>query len=578
VVPQITQEAGIELMRFYLTHLGLEMYSDDVLAKAYNRVDGHPYFLRSLVILSETYSLPAILESLPKFQQQIQNYIKEQVFSQLTESSRELITRLSVLRAPFTLDAIHSFDAISEVDRSFEMLLNKYLITKQSKWSLFFEIHDLVREYGLLQLSAEQLKGSHSLAAKYYQSLESKTYGDAIELIHHLLEADMQDSAAREAEHLISNALHSGLFNLVTSYTSHLLTDERAKSWSVIHFTRGRAFRLQGKVPEALKSYEAALACARDEHLMDASKSEIAGMLIRQGERSNKNYDIDRAKILYEELSQSRNIETQVAGLTSLGYLNVRGKKWNKGVGLLHRALKLAEEAHLQRSIMQIKIGLGIAYAKKDNLLATEYLEQASKIRREIRPQYGEQDIESEYYLFDALAGVYRSQKRFEDSVKASNECVSIDRQLNLEERLAHSLFQLGKDNCLLHRYASARDALQESLLIIKKLNLRGEPENAVLEWLVTALWNSRQYENAVEKLSEFIYLNQNVKGSPNKHVVVREIDLIDVSVPDFIMLHGNTFHLLVLPKLYDYDNLKEWNQRVVSRRPELAEVKLFYR
>jgi hypothetical protein len=147
-----------------------------------------------------------------------------------------------------------------------------------------------------------------------------------------------------------------------------------------------------------------------------------------------------------------------------------------------------------------------------------------------------------------------------------------------LEERLAHSLFQLGKDNCLLHRYASARDALQESLLIIKKLNLRGEPENAVLEWLVTALWNSRQYENAVEKLSEFIYLNQNVKGSPNKHVVVREIDLIDVSVPDFIMLHGNTFHLLVLPKLYDYDNLKEWNQRVVSRRPELAEVKLFYR
>jgi hypothetical protein len=84
VVPPLKLEFGIELMRHYLERLGLEIYPDDILSQAYHRVDGHPYFLRELVILSETYPLPDILETLPNLQSQIQIYLQEKAFSHLT--------------------------------------------------------------------------------------------------------------------------------------------------------------------------------------------------------------------------------------------------------------------------------------------------------------------------------------------------------------------------------------------------------------------------------------------------------------------------------------------------------------
>jgi hypothetical protein len=218
-VPPLSQQDGIELLRYYLFRLGLDSYPDEILAQAHERVDGHPYFLSRLAVLSETFPLPDILKSLPQLQSQIQDYVQEQVFSQLDERARRLIQNLSVLRQPFTLTAICNFDAALDATTSFEILLKKFLVTRTARNSPYYEIHDLVREYGLSQLTVEQKKVAHSQATNYYEALDPKTYTDGIETVNHALEADLQDRAHNASYFLVSLALHDGLFDLVIDFT-----------------------------------------------------------------------------------------------------------------------------------------------------------------------------------------------------------------------------------------------------------------------------------------------------------------------------------------------------------------------
>ena len=100
---------------------------------------------------------------------------------------------------------------------------------------------------------------------------------------------------------------------------------------------------------------------------------------------------------------------------------------------------------------MQICQGLGLANLKKNNLeKALVYLERSRSTRDIIRDDYGEQDIEADYHLFDLLANTYRRLKRNEEAVKADEVCVQIDKKYKFRERLALSLNQLGQDLCLL--------------------------------------------------------------------------------------------------------------------------------
>ncbi|MBI5032461.1 MAG: hypothetical protein HZB51_18200 [Chloroflexi bacterium] len=570
IVPPLTQQEGIELLRYYFLRLGLESYSDEILAQAHERVAGHPYFLSRLAVLSETFPLPEILKSLPQLQSQIQDYLQEQVFNQLADGAKSLIQNFSVLRKPFTLTAVHNFDATPNALGFFEILLRKFLITRTAKNAPYYEIHDLVREYALSQLSVEQKKLAHGQATNYYETLSPRTYTDGIEMVNHALEADLQDRAYEAARHVVSSALHDGLLDLVIDLTSQLFKDERAKGWSEVHFARGRALRFKRNFSDALKSYENALRYARDEHIVEHSKVEIASTLVLQAEQHERKGNISKAKKLYGGLVQSRNVETQVAGLTSLGYLNIQGDQQNKGIAQLNQALKLAEKAQLKRNIRQICQALGFAYTNIENEKATQYLERANTIRQETNLEYGGQDIDADYHLFEALANLYNSENRFEDAVTPSEECVSIDRKLHLEERLALSLFQLGKNNCRLKRFESARNALQESLLLIRKLKLQGDPETQTLLWLATALWNLQQFELAIETILHYNFLHQPTKGFSSRHVVVREADLVNESRIDY---DEKSVHMLVLPRMYDFENLEQWNQQIISRRPELATV-----
>jgi hypothetical protein len=60
------------------------------------------------------------------------------------------------------------------------------------------------------------------------------------------------------------------------------------------------------------------------------------------------------------------------------------------------------------------------------------------------------------------------------------------------------------------------------------------------------------------------------------KHVVTQERDLRNPTVVDrreLVTMNGELFHLLVLPKHHTLWDVKQWNENVVRRRPDLVKA-----
>jgi tetratricopeptide (TPR) repeat protein len=573
VVPSMSPKVGFELMKAYLNKLGLPDEPDDLLMEAYKRVGGHPYFMSRLIILSVTLPIRELVTLLPQLTIEAHKYIQERVSNQLDQDARKLLQYLSVIRKPFLISAVDHL--VEDVISKFDQLTKKFLVTKLSKSSSFYEIHDLVKEFELSHLTPDDLVRAHTNAANYYANLEKSTFSAGAEHVGHLIEAKNLEVAEEVSNNLLASALHAGLFDFAIDFSNQLIKENVFQEWGQLYFSRGRAFRLKGNLDSALENYRVAQSKAGDKFIKESALLEISSMLAQQTEKAGT---LAEALQILNSLAKSEDTKIKTSALTSLGYLNLKENKTRKlGVRQLEEALQLAEHEDLQRNIMQICQGLGLAYLKKNNLeKAIVYLERSRSTRDTIRKDYGEQDIEADYHLYDLLANTYRRLKRNKEAVIAGEVCVQIDRKYRFQERLALSLNQLGQDYCLLKNYKDANAALQESLSVIKINNLGHIPEKSTIEWLAVAAWYLNQFDPAVELILEYISLNQKEGKAMGKHIVTRESDLRNPNPAErleFAEINGELFHLLVLPKEYSLQDVKRWNENVVRRRPDLAKA-----
>jgi tetratricopeptide (TPR) repeat protein len=573
IVPSMSPKIGLELMKAYLSKLGLPDESDDLLMEAYKRVGGHPYFMSRLIILSVTLPIRELVTSLPQLTIEAHKYIQERVSNQLDQDARKLLQYLSVIRKPFLISAIDHL--VEDTTSKFNQLTKKFLVAKISKSSSYYEIHDLVREFELSQLASDELINAHLNAADYYANLKESTFSDGVERVGHLIEGKKREVAEDVSNNLLAMALHAGLFDFAIDFSNQLIKEKAFEKWGQIYFSRGRAFRLKENIDMALQSYRLAQTKAENEFIKESALLEISSMLAHPDKET---YNRSEAIQILKNLITSKNIKIKVSALSSLGYLNLKSRKTrNIGVRQLQEALQLAENEGLQRSVMQICLGLGLNHFKKDKPnLALSYLERARSLREETRKDYGEQDIEGEYHLFDLLARVYRKLGRYNEAASAIDVCIRIDRKYNFHERLALSLHHLGKDLCLSKNYRDAKDILRESLDIIRTHNLGYVAEKSTIEWFAVTCWYLNQFELSVELILECTLLNQKEGKIVGKHIVIQESDLQNQDLAEqleFTEINGELFHLLVLPKEFNLQDVKQWNENVVKRRPDLSKA-----
>ena len=280
-----------------------------------------------------------LVNSLPQFTTEAHKYIQERISSQLSLNARNLLQNLSVIRKPFQISAMDF--SVESVNSAFEELTRRFVITRQGQSSIYYEIHDLVKDFEISLLSPDELITAHGNAANYYANLQNRTYSDGIELINHRIEEKNYDEAEELANQFLGSALRDGLFDLVIDVASQAVKENQLKNWGQIYFSKGRAFRLKGNLDSALENYRIAQEKAENEFIKESAILEISSMLAQQSEKPGA---LAEAMRLLNSLTKSTDIKIKASALTSLGYLNLKDNKTRKlGIRQLEEALQLAE-------------------------------------------------------------------------------------------------------------------------------------------------------------------------------------------------------------------------------------------
>jgi tetratricopeptide (TPR) repeat protein len=565
---RLDEEAGIRLMQ----QLGISNVSSEILSQAYHRVDGHPKFLTMLVGLAKKFPLPSLLNELPYVPEKVYNYIQQKVFDTLELHPKHLLEKLSMLRVPFQTSVIEHLMPSSVGYEAFDILLNRFLVTRQSQETLYYEIHDVVKEFSQTHIAESDLPEIHKQLYAYYKALPEKRYADEYERIYHALNADMLDEAKDASNHLLGAAQYVGAYDLILDCTLELLKVEPVREWSFLHHIRGRALRFKQQFTEALDAYQSAMDFAQSVQEQEAAKMEIASILAYPSKQSG-GPDLGRATKYYNELSQSSTLETKIMALSVLGDLNVRkGKK--EGITQLKETLALAQNAHLpSRHISYIYHSLGLAYRTlhHDTKQAIQYFEQSLALQENLE-DFGAVNPEAWYATHSSLAELYSETGRFHEAVKANRECVEIDRKLGFEKRLARSLHFLGRELCKSENYQEAKDSLLESLSLAEKSDEKDyltRVKRVNLEWLTVACWYVGEYEQAMEYGFDYVKLCEKEGMIPNPHPVFLEASLLPTfNISEF---YQKGSHILVLPSSYNSNHLAAWKRNIDKRRPDLA-------
>ncbi|GEM_PF-2668344 len=584
----LNQSESIELMKQYASQLGLNNFSHSLLFQAFERVGGHPHFLRSLMVLAEIFPLPDLLQSLPQFIEAAHSYIQQQIFEHLDSRTKGLLGKLCVLRTPFLLSAVELLDSSTDAPRIFEGIIRKFLATRFSKSSSYYEIHDLIREHGIAQISPDEINFAHSQAITYYNSLgEESKHLDIQEVIFHALEVNLIDDAVEATRNLLGWALYHGSFDYVIEFSSELLKDQRLQNEGQIYYAQGRALRFKKQTEKAIRAYRFALDFAEGKELQEAAKNEIASVLILQADeeeytQEEKTAFREEARNHYLDLAEhSDDTVRKVSALCALAMSDSNGQI---ALERLQIALSLAKEGNLERELAGVYQALGDVYISNfdDTEQALKNFETALRIREEkkIREKFGWQEVEAEIHLYQYLTSLYDETGKFEEAIKTGKTCVYLAKQLGLEQTISYSLYVIGRNECFISKYNQSIDTLQESLSIMETYGVLNDSDNiakaSVLEWLAFAFWYTAKFENSIEYILEYSQECEKNRLPAMPYVVALEKNLRSPTQinPCIVQIGTEKVHLLLLPPYYTLDQINVWLVNVVERRPDLAGVK----
>jgi tetratricopeptide (TPR) repeat protein len=575
-ISELSWQESLSLMRYHAHRLEINEPTEDVFRLAYSRIDGHPYFLCLLITLSEVFPLHELLDEIPRFTDEAHAYIQKKVFDILSLDAQQLLLDLSVLRFPFQLSAIKIFTNSTDGYKAFEMLVRRFVITRVSQDTSYYVMHSLVKEWCSFRdplLSSFEL---HKKAVEYYQSLPEKRYLDALELIYHALKASLLTVARESAEKVLMTAIYNQKYDLALNVTSNFLSDIKTQEWGFIHHFRGRALRFKERLEEAIGEYESSLSKSNDSFYRYAAKSEIASLilkLVNQEQRQDKVELYKRASKYCNELLSTESPRIKLNALTILGFIEADTGNIEKGLSRLSDALEQAIKEDLPDAISGIYFNLAKVYEKLHRTEEQiECLKQSQVFQQQMLEKNGTYNIEAEYFTSLSLGCLYSQLKEYSNSIRSLERCVEIDRDLDIARRLAHSLYHLGRNHCLIKEFGSAYSNLQETLELIQKNSIKDEgAERHALAWLTVCSWYLCDFEKAVEFYLEHSLACKRQRKLPYIFFFVSKSSVKPDT--DFLMFHDKQSFMLALPAQYRLEQIMQLNiTKLVERRPELEQ------
>ena len=578
----LEENKSITLMKYYLNQFNLYEPTEEILIEIHKILEGHPYFMRMIIFLSQWISLEKILENVFEYGVDIGNYIHDEIWKILNEDEKKMLNNLSVFRIPFNYSALSFFTNIGNVKRIFVSLLKKFIITPLEKSKQYYTIHNLIRFYILSKINPSDLKLSHKFAILYYKNHSEKRIIENYEQIYHSLEAGLFKDSKEEIKYFLKGLYVIGFFDFLLESSEQFLLYKEMEFVDAIHYFRGRTFRIIEDLENALNSYHKALVCTEDMFKNNEIKYEIASTLL---EKSIDN--IDMAISYYEELTNCEDDKIRIKSLNSIAYINLlyrdlEDEKKKYYFKIIEKSIEESIKNNFNRLTSESFQLLGIIHNKNKNYKESiKYLKNALKYQEYFEDQISDisGDIMKRYFLYDNLSSTFKELGNLSEALKYSEKCLIIDQELNLEERIAKSLYFKGYLLCQMGQYQKARQALEESLSLAIKLNLDSNKINITNYWLILAYWNLEKFKFSIEKLLELRELGGDfpipiLSGFEKEKANLSMYRRIDVL--SFIAKNGH-FYGLILPEHVNLDTIKKWLHEIIEKRPELIDqVKAF--
>lgn len=577
----LNKENSIALIKYYSNQFNLVEQSEEVYSELFNLVEGHPYFIRMLIFLSQWIPLEKLLEDLIESAPDVKDYIHKKIWQYLNDDEKDIMKGLSIIRIPFKDSAIQFFTNSEEAKTIFISLLKSFLISPWEIKKSYYIIHNLIRFYAISYIPSSELTSLHKSAINYYKNISEKNISERFEYIHHTIEAGLIDEGKKEIKEFLKVIYISGFFDLILKTTKQFLSIKELDRLDFIHFFRGRVFRIIKKYENAIKSYHKALECEEEMFQNDIILFEIASTLI---EKSDENYN--EAISYYEKLKESKNIEIRLKSSGSIAYLNLLyneldDEKIMYYLKVLENIIEEAKKRDLYRIISECYQMLGLIYFNNnENIKSLEYYNNALSYQKKYSSVLTDisGDIMKRYFLYDNISQVLIELENYQEALKYSKKCVEIDKNLKFEKRYAKSLYFHGYLLCLNNKYHKARKFLEKSLSLALKLNLDIEKTNITLYWLIFSLWNLKEFKLCLEKILEYREWG-GTRPIPMMSGLVREKfnssygKLNDLSI---VMPRGITY-VLIIPDNISQNLIIKWIDEILEKRPELInQAKLF--
>ena len=264
---------------------GLEGLDEDA---SRNLLTAHEHIQhdRFLQVYAITRGHPLALElinrgaSATAFHETLERYVEAEIFAKLSGAQKRLLGGLAIYREPVPLGALEPED----VQTGLLVELVERGLARHADGDLH-DVHDLVREFLLRTLDAEQVTRLHRRASSWYRDQADGPEG-LIEYLHHLGRCGDHDEVAERIIEHGAELVRRGQMELL-SIIDGLHVDEITPTHCCgVQQLRGDLLTLQGRWDEAEEAYATALAlvqAANDRELEGKLLASIADILVQRG-------------------------------------------------------------------------------------------------------------------------------------------------------------------------------------------------------------------------------------------------------------------------------------------------------
>ncbi len=487
---------------------GIETADDAALREIHDRLHGHPQYLNLFCILAQKSKPEALLEKLPRAQEDAHSYLEIEVYNSLELDEKHLLKTIAVYRIPEAIDAFLGVEEFTDVDEVLNSLINKFLVNEIGIDT--YNVHEIIRDYCLSDVKKKKtLRNYHKSAAEYYLSKNANPES-LLEASDHYIEAGEHK---KSAEIIINNAndfIDKGFWNKIeTPLKAAIKTfgkyrDDRnaLRGVGLAHLRIGNFYLERGDLDLALKHAQyssKAFMRIRDKEIFNLYT--LFGSIYREmgefdksmeyhkksrdfAEKNNDDYrktiayanigtvyssEGDKTKALeiyldslkfFEEHNRIKNIATSCANIAAV-YSDL--KDHNKAYDFIKKAIELYKEIGATYYIAKAYVGYAELYlndpANKENLdPVLECLSRSLEMYGKIGHVRGEASVHSKIGFY------HKRQKDYKSAIDNYKQSISIYQSLNEESKWGGLYYSTGFCYVKLKSYQKAKECFEKSL------------------------------------------------------------------------------------------------------------------